>query len=501
MTTAAEAARVFVTGPCLLQAARELLDSFPLPALCEALANARREDAEPLTSALERLAQFEEVRETFLNSDAGMPAFLSQGATAGDPRVRLMVAKLLVQLAKGGEAAVTSMLEAGLFFSLFEPLLLDEETGPAEEAARAVHTVVQCASGQQAIMGSMSDSLVGRVHSRIRELPDVQRIRALCLFVEMGRASDEVFTALEARGAFSDVLGAFITDDLLLKLNAVELMDALGSYSAGQAFLGRQGVPEKLACDLQDPCCDSSIRICVTRLLGLVLRRTPCVASSLLPSHEAPFPQSVARLLDSRDPAEKLCALNTWANASSGQEGLSFFLRWKPLMQEILSLVASTKNEISSGSMAAWATVLEERNAPHPPSAGTQSPGPETELWDMAESQLLPLVLKNLVSKPFPDVRPHTYRLLATLMRSQRAAQHAVPGAELRELLLDFSSESGTDAKIAKHQMVETMLREHSNWLSNFLDEQVYDLLQDYMKKGPHWVPRMAATAVGDQAA
>eukprot|EP00930_Biecheleria_cincta_P035968 TRINITY_DN24698_c0_g1_i1.p1 TRINITY_DN24698_c0_g1~~TRINITY_DN24698_c0_g1_i1.p1 ORF type:complete len:513 (+),score=82.04 TRINITY_DN24698_c0_g1_i1:38-1540(+) len=500
MTTAAEAANVFVTGPCVLQAARELLDNFPLPTLCEALANARREDAEPLTSALERLAQFEEVRESFLNVDAGMPAFLSQGAAAGDVKVRLMVAKLLVQLARGGETAVTSILEAGLF-PLFEPLLLDEETGPAEEAARAVHTAVQCSAGHRAILGSTSDSLVGRLHTRLRELPDVQRIRILCLFVEMGRASEEVFSVLEERGAFGDVLGAFLTDDLLLKLNAVELMDALGSYPAGQAFLGRQGVPEKLACDLQDPCCDSSVRICVTRLLGLVLRRTPSVASSLLPSHEAPFPQSVARLLDSRDPAEKLCALNTWANASSGLEGLSFFIRWKPLMQEILSLVASTKNEISNGSVAAWATVLEERAPPNPPVAGTQASSPDAELWDMAESQLLPLVLKNLVSKPFPDVRPHTYRLLATLVRSQRAVQQAVPSAELRELLLDFSSESGTDAKIAKYQMVETMLREHSNWLSNFLDVQVYDLLETYVKQGPHWIPRMAATAVGDQAA
>jgi len=500
MTTAAEAAKVFVTGPCVLQAARGLLDSFPLPVLCEALANARREDAEPLTSALERLAQFEEVRESFLNVSAGMPAFLSQGAAAGDARVRLMVAKLLVQLTRGGEAAITGMHEAGLF-SLFEPLLLDEETGPAEEAGKAVHSVLQCSVGQQTILGSTSDSLLGRLQSRLRELPDVQRIRALCLFVEMGRASEEVFTVLEERGAFSDVLGAFLTDDLLLKLNAVELMDAFGSYPAGQAFLGRQGVPEKLACDLQDPCCDSSVRICVTRLLGLVLRRTPSVASSLLPSHEAPFPLSVAGLLDSRDPADKLCALNTWASASSGLDGLSFFLRWKPLMQEILSLVASTKNEIANGSMAAWAIVLEERDPPHPPGAGTQASGPETELWDMAESQLLPLVLKNLVSKPFPDVRPHTYRLLATLVRSQRALQQAVPSAELRELLLDFSSESGTDAKIAKHQMVEIMLREHSNWLSNFLDVQVYDLLQEYMKQGPHWVPRMAAVAVGDQAA
>mmetsp|Transcript_97715 Transcript_97715/g.174075 ORF Transcript_97715/g.174075 Transcript_97715/m.174075 type:complete len:498 (-) Transcript_97715:50-1543(-) len=496
MATAAAAAREFVSGPRVIQGAQQLLSRFSLESLCEALANARQEDAEPLILALEGLTDFDEVRPKFL--DDGVKTFLGQGASAADPRLRAMVAKLLAQVVgKGGEAAVASVLNAGIL-SLCEPLLVDEETGVAENAARAVQCAVQWPAGREALLGTQpgdGSSMAEQLQNRLPQLPEVQRIRALSLFVELGRSS-ECFAVLENRGAYQKVLDAFLTDDLLLKLNAVELMDALSSYDAGQAFLGRAGLPEQLARELADPYCEPSIRLCVTRLLGLVLRRTPSTASVLLPGREAPFPLSVAGLMDSRDQSEKLCALNAWVDASTGLEGLTFFLRWTPLLQDIVSMTSSTQNEVAKGAMAAWAAVLEER----PPAAAATAAGPEAEIWEIAEQRVLPLVLKNLTGKPFPDVRPHTWHLLAVLVRSQKAAQQAMPAQELRDLLLNFQSEQSADARIEKHKLVQTLMTEHRQFLGNFLNEEVYTLLTDYVQQGPYWVPRGAATAVGDSS-
>ncbi|CAE8605987.1 unnamed protein product [Polarella glacialis] len=274
-------------------------------------------------------------------------------------------------------------------------------------------------------------------------------------------------------------------------------MDALGSFADGQEFLGRKGVPEKLALELNDPNCDASVRVCLTRVLAAILRRTPAAAAVLLPTQQASFPQSVAMLLDSRDHAEKLCALNSWADASTSLEGLTFFLRWAPLVQEILDLVASTQNEVSKGAMGCWATVLQDRA---PPGAIAEV-GPESELWDIAVTRLLPMVLQNLKAKPFADVRAHTWGLLSILIRSRRSAQQTLPAQELRDLLLDFHSESASPARIAKHEFVKALVRDHAQLLGNFLDAEVDTLLQEYAKQGPHWVPRAAAVQVGDQAA
>lgn len=486
MATPVSAAKEFISGPRVVQAASKLLETCPLPQLCEALTVAKGEDAEPLVAALEGLSEIEEVRTLFL--EEGVTDFLTQGASAPDARLRLTVAKLLVHLAHG-EASTNKLLDAGLF-NLCEPLLLDDETGVAETAAKAVCAGVGCAAGKQALLsspGSLTDVLLRRLPS----LPDVQRIRVLALFVQLGRAGTECFSSLEQKGAFEKVLGSFLTDDLLLKLNAVELMDALGSYELGQDYLARSNVPEKLEADLLDPYCDGSVRLCVTRLLGFIAGRSATASELLLRSHEAPFPQSIAGLLDSRDITSRLCAIHAWATSTLQNKGLVFFLKWRPMLEEMVSLLGATQNEIAKGAMDAWTIVLQAR-APEDQDAA--------ELWSMADSLTGP-VLKNLTNKPFPDVRPHTWQLLSVLCRSQKAAQKALQSSELRELLLNFQSEASTDARYAKHTLVKTLVDCHSHWISGLLDSEVMDMMTQFAQQGPYWVPRSAGAAMKDEAA
>jgi len=290
-----------------------------------------------------------------------------------------------------------------------------------------------------------------------------------------------------------------------MKLNAVELMDALGSFPAGQDFLSKRGIPEQLASDLVDPMCDDSVRLCVTGLLGNVIQRAPGTLAALLPNREAPLAQTIAGLLGGRELAGRLIALNAWAGAAVHPSGLTFFLRWSEIIQALLASVAATQNEVCKGAMACWGMVLEERRAPpaivEVSDMTDSTPPPERDLWELAEQRLLPMVLKNLQQKPFPDVRIQTWQLLGTMMQSRLAAQKALPSSELRDLLLDFTSETNSDARIAKHGFVVCLLKQQESWLSAFLDQNVEDLLVEYARQGPHWRPRTSNAQVGEQAA
>jgi len=110
-------------------------------------------------------------------------------------------------------------------------------------------------------------------------------------------------------------------------------------------------------------------------------------------------------------------------------------------------------------------------------------------------------VLKALVGKPFPDVRSHCWQLLAELARSRAAAQRVIPSEEIRDLLLDFTSETNSEARIAKHEFVVSLVGHQGSWLGAFLDETVEQHLSEYSRQGPHWVPRNSAVLVGDQNA
>eukprot|EP00971_Amphidinium_carterae_P107010 2119501-Amphidinium_carterae.1 len=196
---AAEAARHFISGPSDLTAAQDFLASYPLPVLCEVLAQATQEDADPLESALERLADFEEVRQLLLNAE--LLDQLKLGATATSARIRKLVATLVRRLSHN-EAGAQELLSAGLYDAC-EQLLLDDDTGVGEAAVRALCHAIVLPAGWQAVLGEEDSSacIAGRLQC-LSDVPDVQRIRVLCFFVDLGRKSRKAFDVLAERGAF-----------------------------------------------------------------------------------------------------------------------------------------------------------------------------------------------------------------------------------------------------------------------------------------------------------
>lgn len=445
-----------------------------------------------LLTALERLSEFAELREGFYAEP--VVGFLRQGAESRDPHVRAVVAKLLGRLVKeGGEAGVARLAAHGLL-EASEALLLDDDTGTAEAAAAIVRDVMRYEAWREHALAA-----VDRLRAGLRGMGDVQSIRVLHLFVEIGKGCDEAFKAMEARGAYRQVLDTFSTEDILLKMNAVELMDALASFPAGQDYIGRECVPEQLVQNLTDPMCDDSVRMCIVRLLGLVLRRSPETMPRLLPERGAPLAQHMAGMLESSgtDTTARLTALNAWANISANDPGLMFFLQWEGRLNAILSHVSSPNNEVCKGALAAWAVVLEDRPPLVPgQSAGGAGLAARAALWEVAERRLLPAVLRNLTAKPFADVRFHCWHVLALLARSRSVAQAALPSTEMQELLLDFGSETESAARIAKHAFVQALCQYNGEWLVGFLSEQVTEMLTEYAKQSPHWAPRVERATV-----
>lgn len=488
MASIAVAAKEFVDGPAIPEAAHKLLKAFSVADLCEALANAQGTAREVFISALERLAGIEDVCSAFCANSA-VAHFLKQGAASDDNRLTRLVARLFERLAST-EAGAEILASLGLYNDV-EVLLLHEEIGTAEAASRTICRAAQWPVGRETAF----TDLVQRLHSRLQDLRETERIRVLALFVELGRVSEtDVFPALEERGCFKSVLAAFLTDDILLKLNAVELMDALGSYQAGQELLSQHDVPGKLAADLADPCCDESVRLCVVRLLGLIILRAPAALSSLLTSQQAPLPQGIASFLDSRSPIERLCGLEAFSNIAAHQDGLQFFLQWPAVMNNVVAAVTSTNNDACKAGMVTWAAVLNTRQ----PQSGAGAL--DAQVWQLAEEQVLPSAIKALITKPFHDVRACTWRLLAVFARSQKATRKVLVADEMREKLLDFSSESDSDAKIAKHEFIRSLVKCQGTWLAAFLDENIEMMLSEYAKQGPFWMPQVAAVGLANQA-
>merc|ERR1712232_745360 len=102
-----------------------------------------------------------------------------------------------------------------------------------------------------------------------------------------------------------------------------------------------------------------------------------------------------------------------------------------------------------------------------------------TELWQLVGDKVVPLALKNLTSKPFPDVREQTWGLLTALLPPRPLAQRILTSSEMRDLLLDFTSETSSDPRRAKYEFVCELLTLHGVWIGAFLDENVEKILKE----------------------
>jgi len=487
MTAVIVAATEFVRGPQVVEAARALLERAPVPELCNALKTSATQDSEILIDAIEKVTVFEEVRASLLCPE--IFALALQGASSPDGRVRRLVASLVSVLCEK-EDALSQLAEGGVL-SAAGTLLTDADLSVGEKAKVVLQRAVRCPAGLDVCFkgGDSGTGIVGGLQSLVPNANDEIKFRILSLYVGLGSASNEAFALLEERGCYDQVLAAFFTDDLLLKLNTVQLVEELASYEAGQGFVGRKGVPNLLEKELVEAF-DDSIKLCVVRLLGIVVGKNPAAMTALLPSTSAPLAQAVAELLAKRDLTQRLCGLNAWIDIGAHSEGIGFLLGWSENLELVTDFVGSPQNEVFKASSAGWCDVL--RHGP-----GIDPDGPQAKLWRHADEKLVPLVLKNLVGKPFPDSRAMTWRLLATLVLHSKAVAISILGSdEVREILLDFSSEQNWEARVAKYEFVAALCKAQGEWLGHFLEEAVVKIIRDWDKNGPSYIPWEAAAAV-----
>ncbi|KYF47301.1 proteasome non-ATPase 26S subunit, partial [Toxoplasma gondii ARI] len=146
---------------------------------------------------------------------------LIDAAESGSTLLRRLLVQQLGKLIGQGSAGVELAIEAKLY-ELLPGLLGDPDVGVASDAAKAIVASLESRQGCQAFSSpEFFQSLMAAAAS-----PDeMVKVRTLALFVEAGRKNETVFNELADRGAFTVLVNSFATDDLLLKISLVALIE------------------------------------------------------------------------------------------------------------------------------------------------------------------------------------------------------------------------------------------------------------------------------------
>ena len=108
-------------------------------------------------------------------------------------------------------------------------------------------------------------------------------------------------------------------------------------------------------------------------------------------------------------------------------------------------------------------------------------------------TQLFPIraqcIVEDLVTKVLADktdLRPFIYQLLANMAKDPTVALQLIQAEPIRNLLLDFASETTHDARMEKHVFVKNLIRNEAGIARQVLDDKAYSLLDTYVSKGPY---------------
>jgi len=370
-------------------------------------------------------------------------------------------------------------------------LVLDRDTGVAERALDAIVKMVGSAAGSDSFFeGGLLDWLL----DKIKTARDETRLRILDLFVSLGSVSETTFDKCEERGLYELVLQEYFTDDLLIKLIAVELMDKLGSFPHGARYMARAQIPLKLARELRDPLADENAKMSLVRLLANIIVQAPDQAKSIFSEANSAMAEQIQEFLSvptSRHnwTTQRLCGINAWGDiciSASGREQIS-----RAMPHTVDDLIHAVRHgvdsEICKAAMAAWTKVLEGDPL-------------SDALMAKVSDDLLPKVLDAALVMPFADIRPHAYRLLAALSQFKFTARAVCSSEDARNLLVDWHSEQDKFGKYAKHEWVSSLVSHHEAWLPTLVDEGFLSVLETYAKSGPFYIPPGAAASVAEKA-
>ncbi|PFH33954.1 hypothetical protein BESB_071060 [Besnoitia besnoiti] len=439
--------------------------------------NEESEELQLVVKALQKCLAYDGVLESIVREPHLRPVLL-ESAESGSALLRRLLAQQIFKLTGQARTGVLLAAEAGLY-QLLPGLLRDPDVGVASDASKVI---LASLDGPEGVQLFTSEAFWQALTAAAASDNEMVKIRVLALFVEAGRKSEELFNSLLARGAFAQLLNAFMTDDLLLKISLISLIEQLASYPRGANYIATSSIPLRLVGELADECLDDTSMVSLVYVIAEVIKQQPQLASEMFAASNGLLPRTLEGLLSvsGATPQEKnelCCAIAAWGSIAGSAPGYAAVSKAVPEFAAEMTAHFSGETEVANLAMDAWTNVLNALSDPLGPEM-TDFMGP-----------LVEAALKTHLSRPFGESRVHSYPLLRALCRWKPAVRALFASEELRRTLVDPFSEEASDAKYAKNAFLKKLVADHTEWLAALIDEGYLSKLKTFADAGPFYVP------------
>lgn len=430
-----------------------------------------------LLKAIRRCFEVEELRDAIL-SQSEMRPLLSAAANSPFPVIRELLAQQLKQIAKRGEKGVEFLWSLDLHRHLI-CLLEDSETSVATpaEAALAAICALEC---------SPRFVLEGAFLAELRRLAsdssETISFRVLGPLVHGVLSHREFFDAL--RSAAPEMLARvqhLLSDkeDLLVQANACDLLSSLITVSWGLDYAISEKYPELVARLIAEEGIEEGDELenqNMLRLLCNMATQRAAECGRVMELESGLLTKTIELYLTSPSKRRREEGMLCWGVLCSTSECAATVLEKLPSSADCVAAAVADVEELSVAALRSWLCVVQDVKDP--------SVLPET-LLQTVNSKLTPRLLDCILQRPFPESRQKAYELLKALVTFAEPMQTLFASSSFRKLILDPTSDSAYEVRIAKHAFACAACEAQGEWLKEALDPAFSNEFFRYAKAGP----------------
>ncbi|KAG2237758.1 hypothetical protein INT48_009697 [Thamnidium elegans] len=180
-------------------------------------------------------------------------SFLIQGLTHFTPEIRYLSVQQVFKCLASDEF-VSIMVNSDIF-----PLVLAtiafQDTRTANKASELLYKMSAFPSGLEAFFGPTCTMML----SQLLRINGTISFRVYDLIIKVAAISDDTFSQCEASGLLKEFIKELESTDLLIKINAIELLNEIATTTAGLTFLEKAALLESISAVLDNPNDDDAV--------------------------------------------------------------------------------------------------------------------------------------------------------------------------------------------------------------------------------------------------
>jgi len=318
---------------------------------------------------------------------------------------------------------------------------------------------------------------------------DTVKFRVLEVMVRVSQMSKDHLAAVEKTGFLNKIVKEVFVDDILVQLNAIELLTQLALTHQGMKYLSETGVIRHLESLLEAPSNDPMAAFIlpgIIKFFGNIAHIRPKQVLMEYPS----FVTTLFTMTESKDDVQKTVAFETIGYVGISLEGKLSLAEIGNQMTDCIErfgeLICDSSTEIRIRAMNAFSSLIK---------LDKENQSPEylslTESWyrgvTSRRNARQPMdIIVNIARQPFPDLRLAAFQLMLVVAGQEWGRREICRHPGLLEFLLDRGTEREKLGKEAKYEIVEVIA--NSDNIGSMVEQEVVLQLKKFVKEGPFFV-------------